>query len=260
MAELDAIRVLLKEQVASHKQLAEAFQAQMAALQAELQVTKKIVQAARHGGGGGDNLSLTLPRSIRLDAPTFSGTDLDSWKFAITEYFALLNTPVDQWLCVRELLVSKPTSLGDAFALAHVMEARLDDQGVNTNIIKLKSTHASQTLTKPTPRFDAPRQENPKPSLLLSPPKVGVNVGAAPLLIKWISSTERRNSSVKVVEADPNDAMESGYISIWNSLVGHSSPRSLQLWGTIVAGKWTRSVVVSLVSRVSITKSGSANS
>ncbi|GKF42506.1 hypothetical protein Tco_0125848, partial [Tanacetum coccineum] len=50
----------------------------MAALQAELQVTKEMIQAARHGGGG-DNLSLTLPRSMRLDVSKFSGTDPDNW-------------------------------------------------------------------------------------------------------------------------------------------------------------------------------------
>lgn len=38
-----------------------------------------------------------------------------------------------------------------------------------------------------------------------------------------------------VIEED--DAMESGDISILNSLVGHGSPRSLQLWGNVGAGK-----------------------
>ncbi|GKA25378.1 hypothetical protein Tco_0711487 [Tanacetum coccineum] len=76
MAELDEIRLLLKDQVAFQKQQSEAFQAQMAALQAELPVTKEMIQAARHGGG----------------------TDPDSWIFAIIKYFTLLNTPVDQRL------------------------------------------------------------------------------------------------------------------------------------------------------------------
>nr|GEU98964.1 prolyl oligopeptidase family protein [Tanacetum cinerariifolium] len=72
----------------------------MAVLQAELQVTKEMIQDARHGGGGGDNLSLTLPRFMHLDVPKFSGIDPDSWIFTINEYFTLLNTPVDQWLRV----------------------------------------------------------------------------------------------------------------------------------------------------------------
>ncbi|GKE38516.1 hypothetical protein Tco_1461921, partial [Tanacetum coccineum] len=48
------------DQDAVHKQQSEAFQAQMVTLQAELQVTKEMIQVARHGEGGGDNLSLTL--------------------------------------------------------------------------------------------------------------------------------------------------------------------------------------------------------
>ncbi|GJY09530.1 retrotransposon-related protein [Tanacetum coccineum] len=34
-----------------------------------------------------------------------------------------------------------------------------------------------------------------------------------------------------------DDAMESGDISILNSLVGHGSPQSLQLWGTLGSGR-----------------------
>ncbi|GKE35405.1 ty3-gypsy retrotransposon protein, partial [Tanacetum coccineum] len=44
---------------------------------------------------GSDHLSLTLLRSMRLDVPKFSSSDLDRWIFSITEYFTLLNTPVD---------------------------------------------------------------------------------------------------------------------------------------------------------------------
>ncbi|GJX19418.1 ty3-gypsy retrotransposon protein [Tanacetum coccineum] len=33
-----------------------------------------------------------------MDVPKFSGVYLESWIFAITEYFSLLNTPGDQWL------------------------------------------------------------------------------------------------------------------------------------------------------------------
>ncbi|GKB74040.1 hypothetical protein Tco_0935452 [Tanacetum coccineum] len=79
----NAIKLLLKEQ-------SDGFQAQFAALHAELQETKGLVQA-RHGGGG-DQGSL-LPRSMRLDVPKFNGADPESWIFAINEYFTLLATP-----------------------------------------------------------------------------------------------------------------------------------------------------------------------
>nr|GEV56586.1 hypothetical protein [Tanacetum cinerariifolium] len=38
-------------------------------------------------------------------------------------------------------------------------------------------------------------------------------------------------------DEEQDDAMESGDISILNSLVGHGSPRSLQLWGTLRSGR-----------------------
>ncbi|GKD37650.1 ty3-gypsy retrotransposon protein [Tanacetum coccineum] len=252
----------------------EAFQVQFAALQAELQATKKLTQAARHSGGGGDNLVSPLPRSMRLDVPKFSGADSNSWILSINVYFTLLNTTVDQRLRMvgfslegdaaewyrwmtrnnlittwdgflesvrnrfgpckyedpqwavskllqigtvaqyqskfeklmnrvtdifeglllsfyisgpkttlqRELLVSKPTSLGDGFYLTRVMKARWDDQGVT-------ATTSKSTTTKYT------------------------------------------------INTEQEDAMESGDILILNSLVGHGNPRSLQLWGTLGAGK-----------------------
>ncbi|GJS00635.1 reverse transcriptase [Tanacetum coccineum] len=129
--------------------------------------------------------------------------------------------------CQHKLLVTKPTSLGDAFSLARITVARLKDQGV----------------TPPTS-----------------------NLGVAPLSIKWISPAERPNCHSKSLcfncdnkwvhghkclgkflllmtdedevmgqsgDGDQDDTMESGDISILNSLVGHGSPRSLQLWGTL---------------------------
>nr|GEW42865.1 prolyl oligopeptidase family protein [Tanacetum cinerariifolium] len=85
-------------------------------------------------GGGGDQ-GLLLPQLMRLDVPEFLGDDPHRWIFAI-KVFSLLNTPADQPLWIvgfnlkgaRELLVSKPTSLGDVFLLALTIEARLDDQ------------------------------------------------------------------------------------------------------------------------------------
>ncbi|GKE66717.1 hypothetical protein Tco_1520878 [Tanacetum coccineum] len=68
-----------------------AFTALLIAIQTELEATKGLVQA-RHGSEQGS----TIPRAMRLDVPKFNGTDPDSWIFSITEYFALLNTSVDQ--------------------------------------------------------------------------------------------------------------------------------------------------------------------
>ncbi|GJS68279.1 zinc finger BED domain-containing protein RICESLEEPER 2-like protein [Tanacetum coccineum] len=86
----NAICLLLKDQ-------SDAFTARLVAIQAELQETKNLLQV-RHGGGGDSGSA--LPRAMRLDVPKFNVTDPDSWIFSITEYFALLNTPVDQRLKV----------------------------------------------------------------------------------------------------------------------------------------------------------------
>ncbi|GJZ52542.1 ty3-gypsy retrotransposon protein [Tanacetum coccineum] len=315
MAELEAIRLLLKEQAASQKQQADAFQAQMTALQADLQVTEDMLQVAQHGGGGGggDHLSLTLPRSMRLDVPKFSGSDPDRWIFSITEYFTLLNTPVDQRLRVvgfnlegdaaewfrwmirnklitswegflesvqnrfdpckyedpqgalskllqtgtiaqyqsefeklmnrvtdisegllisfyvsglkpslqRELLVSKPTSLGDAFALARVTEARTDVGAAPLSIKWISPAERQERLSK---------------GLCFNCDNKWVRGHKYPRKFLLLMADEEAESE-QIVEIVHDDAMESGDISILDSLVGHGSPRSLQLWGTIGAGK-----------------------
>ncbi|GKA46103.1 ty3-gypsy retrotransposon protein [Tanacetum coccineum] len=59
------IRLLLRDQVTVHKQQLDAFQEQMAALQAELQATKGFIQVG-HYGGGGETVS-AIPHSMRLD-------------------------------------------------------------------------------------------------------------------------------------------------------------------------------------------------
>ncbi|GKC77463.1 ty3-gypsy retrotransposon protein [Tanacetum coccineum] len=95
----NTVRLWLKEQQDAAEKLAQeqaaAFQAQIKALRAELQVATGMFQ--ERPGGGGDQGSL-LPRSMRLDVPKFSGADPESWLFSIQEYFTLLNTPIDQRL------------------------------------------------------------------------------------------------------------------------------------------------------------------
>ena len=93
------VRAWLKDQQDRAETLAQqqaaTFQLQFDALRAELQATRGLLQN-RHGGGG--EPGILLPRSMHLDVPKFTGDDPDSWIFAITEYFTLLNTPADQRL------------------------------------------------------------------------------------------------------------------------------------------------------------------
>ncbi|GKC50052.1 ty3-gypsy retrotransposon protein, partial [Tanacetum coccineum] len=191
----------------------------------------------RHGGGG-DQGSL-LPRSMRLDVPKFSGVDPESWLFSIYEYFTLLNTPIDQRLRIvgfnldgaaaewfrwmtrnglitdwpRVSLVSKPTTLGDAFALARVTEARLEDQGTVSVATKVASTSGGSQYQRATAGVKTP--------LLPTPPKANVNPNAKPLAINCISPAERqeRLNTGEDLTMEEDEAVETGDISILNSLV-----------------------------------------
>ncbi|GKC46904.1 ty3-gypsy retrotransposon protein [Tanacetum coccineum] len=239
----DEIRLLLQDQALAQQQQAETFQAQIAALHAELQTTRGLIQT-RQGGG---DLGSPIPRSMRLDVPKFSGSDPESWNFSINEYFTLLATPADQRLRIvgfnlegdaaewfrwmtrnrlidtwdgflesvknhfgpckyedpqgalskllqtgtvaqyqskfeklmnrvteisenllisfyvsepnlqRELLISKPTSLGDAFSLARVTEARMEDQGSTAT-----TTKAATSQNADPRRLSASRPRKPK--------------------------------------------------------------------------------------------------
>nr|GEZ95026.1 hypothetical protein [Tanacetum cinerariifolium] len=144
---------------------------------------------------------------------------IESWIFAITEYFSLLNTPANQWLnnrrfeesmrnCfgpskyedpngalskllqldTREFLVSRPATLGDVFLLALITKARFDNQ----------AALVSGTTTK----------------------TFGNNGG------------DESESLGLVTQTKNEKAIKSGDTLILNSLFGHGSPRSLQLLGT----------------------------
>ncbi|GJX62231.1 ty3-gypsy retrotransposon protein [Tanacetum coccineum] len=161
-------------------------------------------------------------------------------------------------LIQRELLVAKPVTLGYAFSLSRVTASRLDDQASTSFVPKSSNTSGELLLQHPT--------SGAKPLALQAPPKVSGNTGK-PLAIKWISSTERQErlskghyfncdnrwtggrkcpakflllmtesedeSSGEASLAVEEEVVKSGDISILNSLVGHGSPRSLQLWGKI---------------------------
>ncbi|GJY58212.1 hypothetical protein Tco_0458104 [Tanacetum coccineum] len=163
----------------------------------------------------------------------------------------------------RELLVAKPTNLGDAFALARVTEARLDYQRVS--IISQATTVASEGGSQKTQSSQisvavsqpATLSQSVKPLLLPTLTSGTSNATAKSLAIKWISPTERQERLSKVLcfnydnqwvwghkcpckflllmadedvteeqplETEHEEAIESGDISIHNSLVGHKSP------------------------------------
>ncbi|GKD71558.1 ty3-gypsy retrotransposon protein [Tanacetum coccineum] len=164
------------------------------------------------------------------------------------------------------LLVSRPTTLGDAFAFARITDARLEGQ----------TAALTGTTTKPVAAVTPQRQLVPRlggvsgTTNTTKPPSLPNPTGTSkPLAIKWISSAERQERLNKGLcfncdnrwthgykcpgkflllitkEEDDmgaatgdggDDAVESGDISILNSLIGHGSPRSLPLWEKIGKG------------------------
>ncbi|GJZ68921.1 ty3-gypsy retrotransposon protein [Tanacetum coccineum] len=143
-----------------------------------------------------------------------------------------------------ELLVSKPTSLGDAFALARVTEARLD--GRRVSIVSQATTVASGGRSQ--------RTQSSRISAASSQLAAVVSQSQREQLSKgfcfncdnlWVCGhkcpgkvmTDEKEDTEPVTEAIQEDALKGGDISILNSLVGYGSPRSLQLWGVLGAGK-----------------------
>lgn len=159
----------------------------------------------------------------------------------------------------RELLISKPTTLAEAFSLAKVYEARAEDNwgGVRTNRgYNRPYTSAAATLNpKPIQTIAPTTSQNlllPSPStntLLLPTPNATLNP-TSNVQFRRTSAVERRERLAKglcftcdqvnpkeeepIIEVEMGkDLVESGDISILNSLVSHGNPRSLQMVGTI---------------------------
>nr|GEV54890.1 retrotransposable element Tf2 [Tanacetum cinerariifolium] len=178
---------------------------------------------------------------------------------SIAEYFSLLNTLVDQrlrivgfnlegeaakwfrwmtwnglitnWDGFRESVKNRfgPSKYKDSqWALSKLLQTGGGSQ-------KTQSSRISAAVSQPV-----------KPPLLHTPTSGTSNATAKPLAIKWISPAERHERFSKDLcfncdnrwpsEMEHEDAMESEDISILNSLVGHGSPRSLRLWGTLGTG------------------------
>nr|GEV94572.1 hypothetical protein [Tanacetum cinerariifolium] len=268
----DEIRLLLKEQAMTNQQQADALQAQLVELQIELQATKTLLQTCQ--GGGGDAGSM-LSRSMQLDVPKFS--DSVKNRFGPSKYedphgalSKLYIREIDYLvLCfgaktkpTTGINVGKPTNLGDAFALARVTEARLDDQRVllvgqtttvasgggsqrtqSSRVVTIvpQPTGVSQsvkTLLLPTPTSGTPKVI-PKtlPIKCTSPSKrqerlskglcyncdnrwVRGHKCLGKFLLLMADEDVEEDQSTK---SEQEEALESGDISILNSLVGHDS-------------------------------------
>ncbi|GJY03543.1 hypothetical protein Tco_0369483 [Tanacetum coccineum] len=199
------LRLLLKDQAAARKQQSDAFHKQMVAFQAELRATKGLIQVGRYGRGGEiaspipRSMRLDVPNGSIITCDGFLesvrnrfGPKYEDPQGALSkllqkgvveqyqvEFEKLMHrvTHISAGLLItfyvsglkpsvqHGLLVAKPTSLGDAFSLARVTKARLEDQGVTPPTSRSTVASGSQTMTKTTPRFTATRLKNPKPPL-----------------------------------------------------------------------------------------------
>ncbi|GJW16251.1 hypothetical protein Tco_0020384 [Tanacetum coccineum] len=134
----------------------------------------------------------------------------------------------------HELLVSRPTTLGDAFSLAHIIEARFEatikgslnaDENIGVDEVSSaidcvfylgESNVESMDVCSKFGEFS----DNKKSVEEVVSGGEALGVGE-----------DDDSSNAATNEGD--DAVESGDISILSSLIGHGSPRSPQLWGTI---------------------------
>nr|GEY77139.1 hypothetical protein [Tanacetum cinerariifolium] len=126
----------------------------------------------------------------------------------------------------RELLVAKPTTRGEVFALARVTEARLVDQQSGATLTTTATSSTGQAK-QATPRFSVP-----KPNVVITSGYGVINVPGS-FCYSWLKKVTIWDM---MGEADAIDSMKTGHISILNSLIAHESPRSLKLWGTMGSG------------------------
>ncbi|GKC47099.1 hypothetical protein Tco_1064821, partial [Tanacetum coccineum] len=157
-------------------------------LRSELQAACGLLQT-RHGGEG--DQGVLLPRSMRLDVPKFEESvknrfgpskyenpqgalskllQLGTVEKYQREFEKLMNrvTHIPKTLLIsfyvsglklhiqRELLVSRPVSLGDAFELARITEARLEDQTASTTGTITKPATSVGTQKPVVPRLGGP--------------------------------------------------------------------------------------------------------
>nr|GEU83883.1 reverse transcriptase [Tanacetum cinerariifolium] len=202
-------------------------------------------QLQGHPGGHGDQ-GLLLPRSMRLDVPKFTGEDPERWLFAITDYFSLLNTPMDQCLWImgfnlegaaaewfqwmsRNGLITDWKRFKESVPNHFGPSKYEDPQGALSKLLQLATVKEYQREFKKLMNRITKIPESLLISYYISRLKPHLQ---RELLVAKPTTLGHRT------ETEPNimDDVESGDISILNSLIEKRSPRSLQLWRSIGSG------------------------
>ncbi|GJZ91658.1 retrovirus-related pol polyprotein from transposon TNT 1-94 [Tanacetum coccineum] len=231
-----------------------------------------LAQLQGRPGGNGDQGSL-LPRSMCLDVPKFIREDLEKWNGINTDWERLKESVMDRFGPSKfedlKGALSKLLQLdtveeyqGDAFSLARVTEARLDDQAASVSVTETKVVASSggQCQMNPYIGVSSNHETVAKSTLLPAPIQTTSNTNPKPhLAIKWILLAERQEQLNKglcyncdnqwvrghkcpgkflllmtddednTVQDSKEDVVKSGDLSTLNSLIGQGGPRSLKL-------------------------------
>ncbi|GKD91192.1 retrotransposon-related protein [Tanacetum coccineum] len=187
----------------------------------------------------------------------FSGVYPESWIFAITEYFSLLNTPADQWLKIvgfnlegaaarwfqwmtRNGLITTWARFEESVRNCFGPSEYEDPNGALSKLLQLGTVKDYQREFEKLMN----RATNIPDSLLISFYIFRLKTSlAAGLVAGTMTKTFGNNggdeseSSGPVTPMENKEAIESRDTSILNSLFGHGSPHSLQLLGTLGTGK-----------------------
>ncbi|GJW60088.1 retrotransposon-related protein [Tanacetum coccineum] len=165
-----------------------------------------------------------------MDVLKFSGVYPESWIFAITKYFSLLNTPDDHWLKIvgfnlegaaaewfqwmtRNGLIITWARFEKSVRNYFGPSEYEDPNGVLSKLLQLRTVKDYQW-------------------------EFGLNCTC--------------NGSCPVTPTKNEEAIESGDTSILNSLFGHESPRSLQFLGTLGTGVYTESWIFTITEYFSL--------
>ncbi|GJX45785.1 ty3-gypsy retrotransposon protein [Tanacetum coccineum] len=146
---------------------------------------------------------------MRLDVPKFTGDDPERWIFAITEYFTLLNTPADQRLRIVGFNLEGAAAEWFRWVFYRTGCSPMGRAGLWCGNERFGTFH-DETKWSMSEIYNFGDVE------------------------EYQASLENANEfGYSGFPDEGEDVVESGDISMLNSLVGHGSPRSLQLWGAI---------------------------
>nr|GEV29376.1 hypothetical protein [Tanacetum cinerariifolium]GEV30301.1 hypothetical protein [Tanacetum cinerariifolium] len=155
----------------------------------------------------------------------------------------------------HELLASRPTTLGDAFFLARIIEARFEANVKKEENVKEKADTTLLLLIKEVLHVVKGPLDASEDTLLLQRPVDEVNSAINGVFDMEVVGgdealgVDKDDASGNATMDGGDDAVESGDISILNSLTGHESSRSPTLWERSVQRMFKCSLIKGLIKK-----------